>query len=58
MNGTLPANGTICEVDVPLFSNLTWADIIPRLEGSGTGSATKMRREELAVDISRLFKRW
>ena len=58
MNGTLPSHGKVCEVDVPLFSNLTWADIIPRLEETGTGSAAKTRRQELDVDVSKLFKRW
>ncbi|KAB8235875.1 alpha/beta hydrolase [Aspergillus alliaceus] len=26
-NGTLPADGTICQTDVPLFTNLTYADL-------------------------------
>ncbi|RMZ41762.1 proteinase [Aspergillus flavus] len=29
-NGTLPAEGTICEIDVPLFTNLTYADVWPK----------------------------
>ncbi|KAE8381941.1 TAP-like protein-domain-containing protein [Aspergillus bertholletiae] len=30
MNGTLPAEGTICQTDVPLFTNLTYADVWPK----------------------------
>ncbi|KAL1640654.1 hypothetical protein SLS58_006668 [Diplodia intermedia] len=29
LNGTLPEPGTVCEVDQPLFSDLTWKDVIP-----------------------------
>ncbi|OJD30778.1 tap domain-containing protein [Diplodia corticola] len=29
LNGTLPEPGTVCEVDQPLFSNVTWKDVIP-----------------------------
>ncbi|PYH64390.1 alpha/beta hydrolase [Aspergillus vadensis CBS 113365] len=29
-NGTLPADGTICQVDVPLFTNLTYKDVWPK----------------------------
>ncbi|KAL3469561.1 TAP-like protein-domain-containing protein [Aspergillus californicus] len=29
-NGTLPADGTICETDVPLFTKLTYADVWPK----------------------------
>ncbi|RAL01110.1 alpha/beta hydrolase [Aspergillus ibericus CBS 121593] len=29
-NGTLPAEGTICQTDVPLFTNLTYADVWPK----------------------------
>ena len=29
-NGTLPANGTVCETDVPLFTNLTYQDVWPK----------------------------
>ncbi|GME23738.1 Nedd8-like protein [Neofusicoccum parvum] len=28
VDGTLPEPGTVCEVDVPLFSNKTWRDIL------------------------------
>ncbi|KAF9641105.1 alpha/beta-hydrolase [Lasiodiplodia theobromae] len=28
VNGTLPEPGTVCEVDVPLFSNITWQDVL------------------------------
>lgn len=27
-DGTLPEPGSICEVDVPLFSSLTWRDVL------------------------------
>ncbi|PWY70874.1 hypothetical protein BO94DRAFT_590186 [Aspergillus sclerotioniger CBS 115572] len=29
-NGTLPANGTICQTDVPLFTELTYKDVWPK----------------------------
>ncbi|OJD34142.1 nedd8-like protein [Diplodia corticola] len=28
LNGTMPAPGTVCEADVPLFSNITWQDVL------------------------------
>ncbi|KAF2145297.1 uncharacterized protein K452DRAFT_316367 [Aplosporella prunicola CBS 121167] len=28
LNGTLPKPGSVCEVDIPLWSNLTWIDLL------------------------------
>ncbi|KAI6081329.1 alpha/beta-hydrolase [Hypoxylon rubiginosum] len=39
-NGTLPDEGKICESDAPLFSSVTWADVINEVYGNGT-AATK-----------------
>ena len=35
LNGTLPEPGTVCKVDAPLFSNVTWDDVIEKITGDG-----------------------
>ncbi|PYI02585.1 proteinase [Aspergillus sclerotiicarbonarius CBS 121057] len=37
-NGTLPANGTICQTDVPLFTTLTYEDVWPKNFQRSVGS--------------------
>merc|ERR1712000_76788 len=51
-NGTLPAPGTICEVDVPLFSDETWANAFSPISLNGT-SAGMVKR---SVEDSALLK--
>lgn len=53
-NGTLPAAGTICQPDVPLYSNLTWVDALKSLSLNGTKvSLTKRQeQEDLALLLS------
>ncbi|KAI1626160.1 TAP-like protein-domain-containing protein [Exophiala viscosa] len=36
VNGTLPASGTVCQPDVPLFSNATWEDALDSISLDGT----------------------
>ncbi|KAI1768487.1 alpha/beta-hydrolase [Hypoxylon sp. FL1150] len=41
-NGTLPAEGKICESDAPVFSSsVTWADVINEVYGNGTVTAKR-----------------
>ncbi|TAQ86409.1 hypothetical protein B7494_g5254 [Chlorociboria aeruginascens] len=35
-NGTLPRPGTICKLDAPLYSNVTWTDIFQKASGNST----------------------
>lgn len=49
--GTLPPPGTVCEVDVPLFSNQTWKQALAPLGINGTASNTTKR----SVDDSALL---
>ncbi|KIV83824.1 hypothetical protein PV11_05815 [Exophiala sideris] len=41
INGTLPAPGTICQPDVPLFSNSTWQDAFASISLNGTVKAKR-----------------
>ncbi|KAL7619551.1 hypothetical protein AAE478_010091 [Parahypoxylon ruwenzoriense] len=36
LDGTLPPNGKVCESDAPLYSGVTWDEIIDRVYGNGT----------------------
>ncbi|KAB8259671.1 TAP-like protein-domain-containing protein [Aspergillus pseudonomiae] len=45
-NGTLPAKGTICQTDVPLFTNLTYADVWPK----------NFKRDVQSVDDAKLLR--
>ncbi|KAI0886788.1 alpha/beta-hydrolase [Annulohypoxylon maeteangense] len=40
-NGTLPPEGKVCELDAPLYSNVTWADVIDKVYGNGTFTSVK-----------------
>jgi len=51
-NGTLPAPGTICEVDVPLFSGETWANAFSPISLNGTTAGMAKR----SVEDSALLK--
>ncbi|KAI0382532.1 alpha/beta-hydrolase [Hypomontagnella monticulosa] len=48
VNGTLPPEGKFCESDAPLFSGITWADVINEYYGNGTAPVKR--------DISRTHK--
>jgi len=50
-NGTLPAPGTICQPDVPLYSNLTWIDVFKPLGLNGTkvSLSKRQQREDLRL---------
>ncbi|KAI1413422.1 alpha/beta-hydrolase [Hypoxylon sp. FL1857] len=41
LNGTLPPEGKICELDAPLYSGITWADVINKVYGNGTATAKR-----------------
>ncbi|KAH8599192.1 hypothetical protein B0O99DRAFT_384751 [Bisporella sp. PMI_857] len=41
LTGTLPAPGTVCKVDSPLFSNVTWADVLLGAADNGISSLSK-----------------
>lgn len=32
-DGTMPEPGTVCKVDAPPFSNITWDDVLRDLDG-------------------------
>ncbi|KAK5219066.1 hypothetical protein LTR99_006552 [Exophiala xenobiotica] len=51
-NGTLPAPGTICEVDVPLFSSETWTNAFSSISLNGTTTGMAKR----SVEDSALLK--
>lgn len=36
-NGTLPETGKVCEVDAPLYSNVTWVDVFAAAQGGKEG---------------------
>ncbi|KAF4631629.1 hypothetical protein G7Y89_g6499 [Cudoniella acicularis] len=36
LNGTLPKPGTVCQVDSPPYSNITWADVLAKASGNTT----------------------
>lgn len=36
VNGTLPPDGEFCESDAPLYSGITWTDVINKYYGNGT----------------------
>ncbi|KAI0832162.1 TAP-like protein-domain-containing protein [Hypoxylon sp. FL0890] len=40
-NGTLPPEGKVCELDAPLYSGITWADVINQVYGNGTATAKR-----------------
>ncbi|KAI1453717.1 alpha/beta-hydrolase [Annulohypoxylon moriforme] len=40
-DGTLPPKGKVCELDAPLYSNITWADVINSVYGNGTATPAK-----------------
>ncbi|KAI1139197.1 alpha/beta-hydrolase [Hypoxylon sp. FL0543] len=40
-NGTLPPEGTVCELDAPLYSGLDWIDVINKFYGNGTATAKR-----------------
>ncbi|KAI1210263.1 alpha/beta-hydrolase [Annulohypoxylon truncatum] len=40
-NGTLPPEGKVCELDAPLYSGITWEDVIDSVYGNGTFTSTK-----------------
>ncbi|KJZ75311.1 hypothetical protein HIM_05237 [Hirsutella minnesotensis 3608] len=46
LNGTLPKPGTVCAVDSPPFSNVTWLDVILRSTGKGKRSLQAKRWEQ------------
>ncbi|KAI0114283.1 alpha/beta-hydrolase [Hypoxylon sp. NC0597] len=41
VNGTLPPDGKVCELDAPLYSGITWAEIINEVYGNGTATAKR-----------------
>ncbi|OTA99728.1 hypothetical protein M426DRAFT_16190 [Hypoxylon sp. CI-4A] len=43
-DGTLPAEGKICESDAPLFSGVTWDDVIREVYGNSTVSKREVSR--------------
>jgi hypothetical protein len=54
INGTLPEPGTVCEVDAPPFSGLTWADV---LQAAGNGEVVK-RDVGSVYSVGLLNRRW
>ncbi|KAI1377912.1 alpha/beta-hydrolase [Hypoxylon crocopeplum] len=40
-DGTLPPKGKICELDAPLYSGITWEDVIETVYGNGTAPAKR-----------------
>ncbi|KAI2603733.1 alpha/beta-hydrolase [Hypoxylon sp. NC1633] len=40
-DGTLPPEGKFCELDAPLYSGITWADVIEEVYGNGTTSTKR-----------------
>ncbi|KAI2471100.1 alpha/beta-hydrolase [Annulohypoxylon bovei var. microspora] len=40
-DGTLPPEGKVCELDAPLYSGITWADVIDSVYGNGTASTKR-----------------
>ncbi|KAE8423520.1 TAP-like protein-domain-containing protein [Aspergillus pseudocaelatus] len=50
-NGTLPAEGTICQVDVPLFTNLTYSDVWPKNFKRGVESGDDARLLKALMSI-------
>ncbi|OTA55087.1 alpha/beta-hydrolase [Hypoxylon sp. EC38] len=41
VNGTLPPEGKVCELEAPLYSGITWADIINEVYGNVTSTAKR-----------------
>ncbi|CAJ2501000.1 Uu.00g038530.m01.CDS01 [Anthostomella pinea] len=41
LDGTLPNEGVVCPSDAPLYSDVTWADVIAKVYGNDTGPGHK-----------------
>ncbi|KAL3420721.1 hypothetical protein PVAG01_07166 [Phlyctema vagabunda] len=54
-NGELPAPGTVCEVDVPAFSNQTYSDLLPEL-GFNMTKAQNIAKRGNAAGFPTLFQ--
>ena len=55
-NGTLPKPGTVCKVDAPLYSNVTWSDVFQKADGNYTALA---KRDAYIMPVSGgVGRRW
>ncbi|KAK6365532.1 hypothetical protein LTS17_011251 [Exophiala oligosperma] len=54
--GALPAPGTVCEPDVPLFSNQTWKQAFAPLGINGTVSSTTKRSVDDSILLDAMVK--
>ncbi|EMR67890.1 putative peptidase tripeptidyl-peptidase protein [Eutypa lata UCREL1] len=56
LHGTLPEPGTVCEVDAPLYSNVTWGDVIQAAAGNSTSAPSLARRDvQYIPNVGRIF---
>ncbi|RYP49095.1 hypothetical protein DL768_005092 [Monosporascus sp. mg162] len=58
LNGSLPDPGTVCESDMPLYSNVTWADVILATAGDDAAASSLARRGAYDVpNLGRIARR-
>ncbi|RYO93627.1 hypothetical protein DL763_004302 [Monosporascus cannonballus] len=58
LNGTLPEPGTVCPSDMPLYSNITWADVILGTTGGDAAASSLARRGAYDVpNMGRIARR-
>ncbi|RYP37233.1 hypothetical protein DL767_003052 [Monosporascus sp. MG133] len=58
LNGSLPDPGTVCESDMPLYSNVTWADVILTAAGDDAAASSLARRGAYDVpNLGRIARR-
>lgn len=50
-DGIMPQNGTVCKVDAPPFSNVTWVDVLNGMEEKDVQESGELRRRGEGDDI-------
>ncbi|KAJ4148207.1 hypothetical protein LMH87_002687 [Akanthomyces muscarius] len=62
-NGTVPEPGTVCEVDAPPFSNITWEDVLRDMDEDGEAAADdggnlELRRRGTVVSLDKALEKF